>query len=141
MLKEGGPVELITKADDERLSEIYDGEPDLCRLYRESLRLLLERLNELEEADAEWRIKATESFCNGVCPICFCPDGGPHEKGCEWHEMEYRIRILEKSSDLSANVAVSAIDRAAEKESRIFVLENAIPKWAKRRLLSALRAK
>jgi hypothetical protein len=140
-------VELIKDAKDERLKEI----PDLCRLFRESLRHVLERLKELEETDAEWRIKATESFCNGVCPICFCPDGGPHEKGCEWYEMEYRIRILEKSSDLNANIAVSAIDRAAEKESRIFVLENAIsevcadeitePKWAKGILLSALRAK
>ena len=142
---------------EEELKRLRDMNNALNRSYLLDKIVLLENENKelshraevaKEESDDEWRIKATESFSNGTCPICFCSDGGPHVKGCEWYEIEYRNRILEKSSELNANVAVSAIDRAADKESYIFVLESAIsevcadeitePKWARERLLAAL---
>ena len=96
----------------------------------------------------DWRKHAIVFMENGGCPCCFCSDGSPHEKGCGWYEMEYHIRILEKSSSLSQSVAVSAVDRLTDKESYIFVLESAIsdvcqdeitePKWARNRLLNSL---
>lgn len=59
-----------------------------------------ERIVALEESDG-WMVHAKEFYASGGCPVCFCSDEGPHEKGCYWSELESRIAELEKVVEMT----------------------------------------